>query len=151
MCVRRHLGPPLGRRWRAYAARERFATARECAFPGIDSYKSLEPLEKVRRRATVVETLVKAMSAAPMERARDFDSRTSSLPRSHLGRGHEHPANTAPTSLLINHERRDPAPRPVLMCDRDEEVRRGSDDGAAIVGDEHTGPGISQKSLEPSA
>jgi hypothetical protein len=112
--------------------------------------KNLEPLEEVRRGSAIAEAFVEAVRAGPMERARGFDARAGGVPSGPLCRFHKHLADAVSTVGLLDNQGCDPAPGAMVVCDWHEEVRCGSDERPAVLGDEHIAPRISEHALEPT-
>jgi len=79
-----------------------------------------KPLEEVRRRAGIVETLIEAVCLSSVKRTCRFYPRAARLASGFFGRAHERPADAASTLRFIHNEGSDPAPRGAVMGYRHE-------------------------------
>jgi hypothetical protein len=86
-----------------------------------------------------------------MERACGFDPRARGVSRRLLRGVHEPAADPVAPVGLGDHEGRDPAPGPIVVRHRHEEVRGGPDERAVVVCNEHVGAWIGQHAFEPTA
>jgi len=111
----------------------------------------LQPLEEMRRGSAVAEALIQAVGAGAMECARGLDAGARDVPGGLLGRFHKPVADPATAVCLVHDKGCDATPGAIVMHHWHEEVRRGPDQRAAILSDEHVGTGISEHVREPPA
>jgi hypothetical protein len=88
------------------------------------------------------------VGASPRERGGGFDTRASRVTSNSLYGLHESLADAVAAMRLIDDERRDPTPGAAVVQNWHQEVRRGPDERPAVVGDEHTGSRIRERTLE---
>jgi len=117
----------------------------------IPPSENLEPLEEVRRRATVAEPFIETVCTGPLERAGGFDTRATGVPSGRLCSCHQHPADAVAAVRLVDHEGGDPAPRTAVVGHRHEEVRGGPDKRPSVVGHEHVRPRIGEHVFQRTA
>jgi hypothetical protein len=83
-----------------------------------------------------------------MERAGGFDAGARRVSSGRFRRFHEHLSDAVATVRLVDYQSRDPAPGAAVVRHRHHEVRRGPDERAAVVGDEHIGSRIGEHVFE---
>lgn len=105
----------------------------------------------MRRRSAKAEPFIQPVRTGPMERTGGLDPRALRVPRSRFGRFQKHLADAAATVRLVDYECRYPAPRAAVVRHWHHEVRRGAEERAVIVGDEHIGSRIREHAFQYGA